>query len=160
VDLCKQARMSGADTDTFYAIAPDLIPVLARNRSGKYRSKLIQTPGVVTKGSMTSDSSYVIMVPKKIDLHLPVDRLVSMTFDAGSHTRDTDLYHLVRIYKTIALTTCMMMLSLLNTVSKTNQEIYGWDRSIRLGWNYIQTFDNCRMAKLAMVMQKMTHRWE
>jgi hypothetical protein len=41
---------------------------------------LIQT-GVVTKGSMTSDSSY-IMVPKK-DRSTPVDRLVSMTFDAG-----------------------------------------------------------------------------
>jgi hypothetical protein len=68
VDLCKQVnKASDADTDTFYELHPTSFRSwLEIDRDGKYRSRIDSNTGVVTKGSMTSDSSYVIMVPEEV----------------------------------------------------------------------------------------------
>jgi hypothetical protein len=42
------------------------------------------------------------------------------------------------------------MISLHNTSIENKRQEYGWDRSIRLGWELQQTFDNRRKAKIAI----------
>jgi len=150
--------MPDTDIDTYYAIASSLIPVLARERSGWKVSKqgLIQTPsGEVTKGSLTSDSSYIIMVPATngTDIHLRVDRLVSMTFDAGSHTNDTDLYHLDDDIQNNRIDNLRPMtrdqFSQHKYRKQVKKEVDGVDQ-YDLDGNFLQTFDSCRKAKMAI----------
>jgi hypothetical protein len=106
----------------------------------------------VTKGSMTSDSSYVIMAKEGIDLHLPVDRLVSMTFDAGriQGTRSIPFgcgFTKQRIDNLRPMTRAQFTQHEYRKQAK--KYMVGIDQ-YDLDGNFIQTFDNCRMAKLAI----------
>lgn len=135
-----------------------LIPEDATVRHGWKVSKdgIVITPsGVETKGTLTSDSSYIVMVPRQtgIAAHVRVAELVSKTFQPHLHDVDTDLYHLDGDNQNNHLDNLKPMNTneyLRYKAKKEAAKICIQVDQFDLSGNLIQTFDNCRAAKLSI----------
>ena len=139
----------------FYDIPSILLPIGAKKREEwkVSRDGSILTPsGIETKGTLTSDSSYIVMVPmyEGNDKHVRVDLLVSKTFEPHLHNSTTSLYHLDDDVQNNRLDNLKPMDTdeynrhlYRKQVQKIAVKVAQYDTS----GNWIQTFDNFRAAK-------------
>jgi hypothetical protein len=142
----------------FFTIPTALLPDDVNVLNGWKISKegIVLTPtGVETKGTMTSDSSYIVMIPKKngVVTHIRVAELVSKTFQPNLHNIDTVIYHLDEDTQNNHLDNLKPMKNneyLQYRAKREAMKMMVQVDQFDLSGKLIQTFDSCRAAKLAI----------